>query len=180
MKNISLIFLLAAALFYGDTRANTIHQPNFFDTVSYTNSLVILRVTSGESCVEKEKCWETQGKKYKVSKIRGLAGENIPFDSATSKNNLCVGCEYFATIYIKKDKSILVNILPVNIIEDAKTKERQLLYVNENNLLPVEMSNLKLERICNAKLQCKDYPIYRYISEKKMINALLIDYNQTH
>lgn len=168
-----LNFLLAAIFLLAfDSEAKSTHDSNFFDTVGPAHSVALIKILSGEMCGKEAGCGKLGQNKYSLSTVNIYSGQNILAKSAITSNNLCIGCEYVATFYIKRDKSIVVTVYPIEIIADFKTKERRLLYTNIETMIPFEMSKLQVESICDSKLQCRSQAIYRYIPEKQFINFL--------
>lgn len=180
MKKILHIALYLLCIFTLNGNAKTLHNPNFFDTVNSADSLAIIKITSGESCFAKTKCLETQGRKYQFSIVKVLVGKDLSANSSINRNNLCIGCEYVVAMREKKDKSIYVDIFPIQITQDHETKERQLLYLTKDDLLPIEMSKIRQGQLCNMKLKCQTYFLYRYVSEKDFSDDLIKKYKQTH
>ncbi|MEO8001942.1 MAG: hypothetical protein ABI644_08700 [Arenimonas sp.] len=173
MKKSIFIFTLFASFITFESTAKSTHMSNFFDTVQPANSVAFIKILSGQLCNKENECENSDQKKYKFAQTKILAGKSLAIDTVLSTNGLCVGCEYVATFYIRRDKSIATNVFPVNVVLDAETKERRLIYGNSDFAFPFELTKLQYKPVCNIDLKCRSQPFYRYVPEKVFIDFLL-------
>lgn len=173
MKKSMIIISLFACLFAVNSKAESTHKANFFDTIQPAHSVGIIKVVSGEVCVKDSGCKNFSQKKYKFVQVKKISGQDVVVNSVVSAERLCIDCEYFASFYVKRDKSIVTSVFPINIVTHTKTKERRLLYGNEDLFIPFELVQLHSDSICNSNLKCKSQVIYRYVSEKVFTDFLL-------
>ena len=173
MKKTMILGLTLICLFVAKSQAKSMHESNFFDSVQPAHSIVLIKILSGESCSKSASCNNLAQKKYKFVQLKNIAGQTLPVESTLSVDNLCIDCEYVATFYLRRDRSVIVNIFPSNIIMDIKTGERRMVFGDINTYIPFELTKLQYSSVCSSNMKCKDQMKYRYISEEQFMDFLL-------